>query len=218
MTGATGYMGRALCSALARRGHRVRALARAGSESRVPANCDVVTGDALQAATFHTAVAGCDTLVHLVGVAHPSPAKAAQFETIDLASVRAAVQAASGAKVRHFVYVSVAQPAPMMHAYQAARAKGEQSVQTAGFECVQILRPWYVLGPGHWWPVALIPIYQVMEWIPATRERARRLGLVWHSEMVAALLACAENAQPGIQVLGVPEIRAAGEVSKRRLS
>lgn len=211
-------MGRSLCSALAKRGHGVRALARPGSEVRVASGCELVTGDALKPATFTSAVAGCDTLVHLVGVSHPSPAKAAQFESIDLASVRAAVEAASTAGVRHFVYVSVAQPAPMMHAYQAARAKGEQSVRGAGFDCVQILRPWYVLGPGHWWPVALIPMYAAMGLFPATREGARRLGLVWHAEMVAALLACAENAQPGFQVLAVPEIRAAGAASKRRLS
>ena len=35
-----------------------------------------------------------------------------------------------------------------------------------------------MLGPGHWWPYAIIPVYWVMEMLPSTRESARRLGLV----------------------------------------
>ena len=42
LTGATGFLGSSLAAELLRRGHRVRALVRPGSESRVPAglrNC-----------------------------------------------------------------------------------------------------------------------------------------------------------------------------------
>jgi nucleoside-diphosphate-sugar epimerase len=49
-----------------------------------------------------------EALVHLVGVTHPSPAKAREFGTVDLVSVRAAVFAARSAGVSHFIYVSVA--------------------------------------------------------------------------------------------------------------
>lgn len=102
VTGATGYMGSGLCRELAALGHRVRGLARSGSEPRLPAGCEPVTGNALDAASYRDAVRGCDTLVHLVGVAHPSPAKAAEFRSIDLVSVREAVAAAVHAGVRHF--------------------------------------------------------------------------------------------------------------------
>ena len=46
-----------------------------------------------------------------------------------------------------------------------------------------VLRPWYVLGPGHRWPLALVPFYKLAEHIPATAEGARRLGLLRLSEM-----------------------------------
>jgi hypothetical protein len=36
-----------------------------------------------------------------------------------------------------------------------------------------ILRPWYVLGPGHQWPYLLLPMYKLMELLPSTREGAR---------------------------------------------
>ena len=53
----------------------------------------------------------------------------------------------------------------MMHAYIAVRMEGEAMIRAAGLNAT-ILRPWYVLGPGHWWPVALLPAYWVMERIP----------------------------------------------------
>jgi len=59
-----------------------------------------------------------------------------------------------------------------------------------------IIRPWYVLGPGHWWPKALVPLYKLLEAIPATRAGALRLGLVTIDQMVAAIVHAAENPPP----------------------
>lgn len=48
--------------------------------------------------------------------------------------------------VRHIVYVSVAQPAPVMRAYVDARREGEACVRDTGIAAT-IVRPWYILGP-----------------------------------------------------------------------
>jgi uncharacterized protein YbjT (DUF2867 family) len=209
VTGATGYMGRGLCRELAALGHGVRGLARPGSERLLPAGCEPVTGSALDASSYRDAVRGYDTLVHLVGVPHPSPAKAALFRSIDLVSVHEAVAAALHAGVRHFVYVGVAHPAPVMQAYIAARREGEAMIRATGIPAT-VLRPWYVLGPGHRWPYALLPVYRLLEAIPRTREVARRLGLVTLPEMVRALVAAVEDPARDIRdvrVMGVSEIR-----------
>ena len=149
-------------------------------------------GDALDAASYAADIPPADTFIQLVGVPHPSPAKAAQFRAIDLASALAGIEAASQAGIRHFVYVSVAQPAPVMRAYVATRAAAEAALRGSGLNAT-ILRPWYVLGPGHRWPSreprrgprALV--------VAPTRELARRLGLVTVAQMVAALVAAVEN-------------------------
>src|ERR1700759_132311 len=114
ITGGTGYVGRALVEKLLGRGHEVRALVRRGSEAKLTAGAEAVGGDPLDESTLAAAVAPSDTFVQLVGVAPPSPAKAREFREIDLVSGRASVSAARTAGVRHFVYVSVAQPAPVM--------------------------------------------------------------------------------------------------------
>src|SRR4029079_3907666 len=131
---------RQLIPLLLSRGHNVRALTRRGSESKLPDGCEVVMGSALEAATFVDRIAPGDTFVQLVGVPHPSPAKAEQFRSVDLVSVRASVAAANKAGVAHFIYVSVAQPAPMMKEYIAVRAEGEATIRAAGLRAT-ILRP-----------------------------------------------------------------------------
>ena len=208
IAGSTGYMGRALIGELLARGHRVRALARPASAGKLPSRCEVVEGDALDATTYQTRAAGADSFVHLVGVAHPSPAKAEQFRTVDLVSIRETLAAAKFAGIRQLVYVSVAHPAPTMKAYIEVRSAGEEMIRAAGLDAT-ILRPWYVLGPGHRWPYVLQPIYWLMERVPSTRHSARRLGLVSLKQMAAALVEAVENPARGMRVVEVPEIREA---------
>jgi uncharacterized protein YbjT (DUF2867 family) len=208
ITGGTGYLGRALIPPLLARGHEVRALVRRGSESKLPRGCGAVTGDPLDESSFAAAVAPSDTFVQLVGVPRPSPAKARQFREIDLVSGRASVGAARAAGVRHFVYVSVAQPAPLMKAYQEVRAEVESMLKESGLPAT-VLRPWYVLGPGHRWPYLLKPFYYLCERLPSTRETARRLGFVTHAQMTAALVRAVDDPAPDFRLLTVPDIRAA---------
>jgi uncharacterized protein YbjT (DUF2867 family) len=208
VTGGTGYIGRHLLPALLARGHRVRALVRPGSEGRLPADCDVVVGNPLDRRTFERDIRPANTLVHLVGVPHPSPGKAEQFFAIDLVAAQAAIDAAVNTQLRHFVYVSVAQPAPVMVAYQAARAQAEVHLAEAHLNAT-ILRPWYVLGPGRQWPRLLGPVYALAERVPRWRPAALRLGLVTIDQMVAALVQSIEDPPYGTQFLTVPDIRAA---------
>ena len=193
-------------------GHTVRGLARPGSEAKLPAGCAPVTGNALDAASYQSQIAPSDTFVHLVGVAHPGPGKGQQFRDIDLKSIECATAAAKFTGIRHFVYVSVAHPAPVMKDYINVRMRGEELIRQAGLKAT-ILRPWYVLGPGHWWPYALLPVYRLMEAIPSTRDSARRLGLVTHSEMVGALRCAVRDRAAGIEIMNVEQIRRLGRLT-----
>jgi uncharacterized protein YbjT (DUF2867 family) len=205
MTGASGFMGQRVAQRLLERGHSVSALARPCSEQRIPRGCRIVAGNALDGASFAAAVTGADTFVQLVGTPHPSPAKARQFLEVDLKSGLESVALARRAGVRHFIYVSVAQPAPIMRAYIAVRAQVEAAIANAGLNAT-VLRPWYVLGPGRRWPLLLVPFYKLAERLPATRAGARRLGLVTLDAMIETLVAAVEHPAQGIRIVDVPGI------------
>lgn len=209
IAGGSGYLGSALIPGLMERGHGVRLLTRGHSARRWPAGVETIVGNAFDAASFNTAVVGADVYVHLVGVARPSPLKAREFVEIDLASVEIALAAARAASVNHFVYVSVAQPAPVMRAYVAARARAESLIRASGIPAT-ILRPWYVLGPGHRWPILLLPLYALLARLPATRADARRLRPVSRAQMIAALIAAIEQPATGVRIVETAEIAAAG--------
>lgn len=209
LTGGTGYMGNRLLAVLVERGHAVRALARQASLAKLPTDCEPVIGDALIKSSYTEHVRGCDTFVHLIGVSHPNPSKADEFRRVDLASVEVAVAAAVVTGVRHFVYVSVAHPAPVMQAYWKVRAECEKIICDSTLNAT-ILRPWYVLGPGHRWPYLLVPGYWIFERLPGTRDTARRLGMVSIKQMLSALCEAVENSDAGVRIIDAWTIRHAG--------
>jgi len=204
VTGGTGYMGRRLIPMLASRGHKITAVARQGS--RLAPQATAIIANPLLHGSYTNAIPPADTFVHLIGTPHPSPAKAKQFREVDLVSVQVAIEAARLAGVRHFIYLSVAQPAPIMKAFLAVRSEGEALIRASGIPAT-FLRPWYVLGPGHRWPYFLLPFYWICEHLPATREGARRLGLVSLPQMINALVYSVENPPNETRILNVPKIR-----------
>jgi uncharacterized protein YbjT (DUF2867 family) len=166
----------------------------------------LIPGNALDSRTYEDRIPPGSTLVHLVGTPHPAPWKASQFESVDFVSLEQSVAAARSAGVGHFVFVSVAHPAPVMRAFIDVRIRCERRIQQSGLNAT-ILRPWYVLGPGHYWPCVLAPLYKILETIPATRESAVRLGLVTRAQMVNALAAAVASGTCGVRVVETPGLR-----------
>ena len=194
VTGGTGYIGSRLITALRQRGdYHIKALVRQVSRHKLPKGCEVIAGDALDATTYGYALPPAAIFIHLVGVSHPSPAKKKQFRDIDLASVQQAALAARKQNIQHLIYVSVTQfPTNIMKEYQAARAAGEAALLQTGITC-SFLRPWYVLGPGHWWPLLLKPFYWIGKRIPAFKEMSEKLDTVTITDMIAAILYCIDH-------------------------
>lgn len=214
VTGGTGYIGAPLIARLLGSGHTVHALTRPQSAARLPAGANAVIGDALDAASYRAYIPRGASLIHLIGTPHPSPAKAAEFRRIDLVSIQAAIAAACSAGVAHFIYVSVAHPAPVMQAYIAVRSAGEALLEASRLPAT-VLRPWYVLGPGHRWPYALLPVYALLRLYPSTRASALRLGLVKLEDMLCSLeAALLDPPTAGVRIIDVPAMLAARQARR----
>lgn len=205
ITGGTGYIGSRLIPMLIAEGHTVTALARRSSTGKLPVDCRVVEGNALSP-EYAEHIPPADTFIHLIGVAHPGPGKAEQFRDIDLRSIEIAAPAAKNAGIKHFIYLSVAHPAPVMQDFIAVRTRGEALLAEYGLTAT-IVRPWYVVGPGHYWPILLVPGYLLGELIPSTRETARRLGLVTLNTMLRTLATSAKQRPAQTRILNVQDIR-----------
>jgi nucleoside-diphosphate-sugar epimerase len=109
VTGATGFVGRALCPDLARAGYAVRALVRAGRPAP-PGTSECVVVDDIGAATdWQAALDAVDFIVHLAAQAHvvttTSMGASAAMRTNAYATDTLAT-AAARAGVRRFVYLS----------------------------------------------------------------------------------------------------------------
>ncbi|MBL8512936.1 MAG: NmrA family NAD(P)-binding protein [Betaproteobacteria bacterium] len=227
VSGGTGYLGAALIPALVDGGFRVRVLVRPQSRKRamdrLPATVEFAEGDALDAHGIAYAAAGAGTFVQMVGVPHPSPSKARAFLDIDLAAAEAGLDAAVAAGVPHFVYVSVSQfpdgRIPAMRAYVRSRAAAEEKISqrvAMGGLAATFVRPWYVLGPGHRWPLLLTPLMKLVALMPEQRGRIEKMGLVTRAAFTDAMLHAIAHPPPDVHVIDVVGIRKISRFARMR--
>jgi len=207
ITGGTGYLGSRLIKKLLSGNYHVIALVRKGSEHKIPKGAEVIVGNPFDAKTFAEYVPADSVFIQLLGVPHPSPKKANLFREIDLKSLKASVDAASRAGVSNFIYISVAMmPGNFMKAYQDVRREGENYCLAKNLPCT-FIRPWYVLGPGHWWPVLLLPFYGIAELIPSWRAKARTRALVRINQILRTLIKAVEQKPVAHSVFETRDIR-----------
>lgn len=183
VTGASGYLGGAVATALVARGDDVRTLQR--RPSRVPGAQDHL-GSIEDPALVSRALEGADTVVHLAAkVSLAGPTR--DFARVNVDGTRALLAAAKSSGVTRFVQVSSpsvahagaaltgvgAEPASPDHArgdYARTKARGELLALAADDDRLRVvaIRPHLVWGPGDPQLVARI----------VARARAGRLPLI----------------------------------------
>ncbi len=148
VTGATGFVGRALLPQLVEGGHEVRCLLRPSRQSpRLPKGVSVQVSIASldDERALRAAMAGVDTVVHLVGAEWRGTV--AEVLAVDTTGTRLVVEAAKNAKVRRFVYLSHL-GSDRASAYPVLKAKGiaEEFVRQSGLPYT-IFRSAMLFGP-----------------------------------------------------------------------
>jgi nucleoside-diphosphate-sugar epimerase len=163
VSGSTGFIGRHLVPALARRGV-VRAATRHRSRSRVPAGAEIaVIPDLAGPVDWRPLLSGADAVVHLAGIAHVGPhIPDATYDQVNAVATAHLAAAAKEAGVRRLVYISSirAQSGPVAErtlteadeakptdAYGHSKLAAEAAVRDSGVPFT-ILRPVLVYGSG----------------------------------------------------------------------
>src|SRR5437870_10338824 len=105
VTGATGFVGRTVIQALRAEGYVVRCLVRRGSERdlRGVGAIERVEGDVLSPQTLEEGMAGCDAVVHLVGIIREHVPTNTTFYRVHVQGTGNVVAAAASVGVRRYI-------------------------------------------------------------------------------------------------------------------
>jgi nucleoside-diphosphate-sugar epimerase len=161
VTGASGFIGRALVPALVTAGHEVLAASR-GNPSFAPPVETAVHGELGPDTDWLPLLAGMDYVVHLAGIAHTSGVPEADYDRVNHLATAALARAARKAGVKRTVFVSTirAQTGPKADfvlteadapeptdPYGRSKLTAENVLAQSGVDFT-VLRPVLVYGPG----------------------------------------------------------------------
>lgn len=170
ITGATGFVGRALCDRLRRDGWHIVALTRSNTADLPEGVSAHPVGDLAAVDDFAPVLAGAEAVVHLAAKVHvmnPTPADAEAFHAVNVVATRRLAEGAATAGVRRFLFVSSIKvngegttpgcpfsaddpPAPADD-YGRSKAAAEaalRALETTTGMAVTIIRPPVVYGPA----------------------------------------------------------------------
>ncbi|MCB1843200.1 MAG: SDR family NAD(P)-dependent oxidoreductase [Halioglobus sp.] len=210
VTGATGFIGTALCQRLLAAGFAVRALARSEARSRhlVAAGVEVVTGDLNDGASLLRLLADSDYLVHAAGAVRGNSQQ--DFDRVNVAGTAAVLQAldAQARPPRLLLVSSLAAREPRLSWYARSKAASEALVRERTPEGL-ILRPPAVYGPGD---REMLPVFRAMArgFAPVPGQVEARLSLVHVSDLTQAIVACLRSPRTSGQTLTLCDGKQAG--------
>lgn len=144
VTGATGFIGSHFCNSALAAGHKVTALCRPASASRLPVGVEAVYGS-LPYDLPVDSLRGCEAVIHLAAVTTSSASTEA--EAVNLLGTRMLLEAASNARCG-FVFVSTQSTlSSNQSAYARTKREGEEFIRESQL-ATAIVRPGLVYGPG----------------------------------------------------------------------
>jgi nucleoside-diphosphate-sugar epimerase len=201
VTGASGFIGRAVVTAFAHDGCDVRAAVRRPPQPPFEAGVDVVQyPDFSHTPDFAPLLAGVDQVVHLAGIAHTGSGDPEGYDRVNRLAT-AALASAAAAAVKHFVFVSSIraqsgpsadhalterdEPAPT-DAYGRSKLAAEAAVRSAGVPFT-ILRPVLLYGPGARGNVALLLRAAASRWPLPVKDFVNRRSLLAIDNFISAL-------------------------------
>ena len=162
ITGASGFIGQAICRQLHAAGWHVRALVRSPASARLLDDCthETVNGDIHDQAALQQLCRDAFAVVHCAGVVRGATQQA--FDGVNVEGVRKLVEvlSAQASPARLLCLSSLAAREPSLSFYAASKYRGEQVLQQQADALRWVaLRPPAVYGPGD---RELLPLFSLM--------------------------------------------------------
>ena len=178
VTGATGFVGRAVIQAVRQEGHVVRCLVRRGSEPDLHGfeAIERVEGDILDPpATLEADIGGCDTVIHLVGIIREHKTRAITFERLHHLGTLNVLEASARAGARRFLHMSaLGTRANARSRYHQTKWAAEEAVRASGLAWT-IFRPSVIFGPGDGLVSMLSQMVRRLPVVPVIGDGRQRL-------------------------------------------
>ena len=143
VTGANGFIGRALCARLDAGGIPVRRATRFPDAARGDARVADIGPDT----DWSAALEGCAAVVHLANIAHAA-VDPVRLERVNVQGSAALARQAAAAGARRFIYMSSIKAQAPDDAYGEAKRAAEHALAAIGGLEFVALRPPLVYGPG----------------------------------------------------------------------
>ncbi|HEX9023884.1 MAG TPA: NAD(P)H-binding protein [Geobacteraceae bacterium] len=204
VTGATGFIGRRLVTALLAEGYEVRCLSRR-PDAALPAGATVTKGDLLQPAGLDAAFRGIDTAFYLV---HSMGGGRAGFERRDREAAEYFVAAAERGGVRRVIYLGgMGETASGLSEHLSSRLEVAQILMKGGFKTTFLRAP-VIIGAGG---ASYEMIKAMVERLPVMitpRWVSTRTQPIAVADVIAYLVGCLreERTAGGTFDIGGPEI------------
>ena len=212
VTGATGFIGRAICKHLLKGGYSVRALVRntATAEKLRQQGIELCSGSLEDHASLERLVAGAKAVVHCAGAVRG--ATAADFDRVNVDGAMQLVDAvkAQRAPPALLVLSSLAAREPQLSFYAASKFKLESLLQEQASDLRWLaLRPPAVYGPGD---KELLPLFRAMAKgiAPVPGSPAARFSMLFVDDLAEAVLAWLKTEHPDKGVYSIDDGRAGG--------
>lgn len=170
LTGGTGFVGSEIRRHLVNR--ELRLLVRDSSSVRDTYSAEIIQGDILRPDTLASAMAGVETVIHLVAVIEESGDKT--FDRVIRQGTENIVAAAKAAGIKRLIFMSAvgAQPNPS-YPYLNAKWAAEQAVRDSGLNWT-IFRPSVIFGPGDGFITVLAKLIRIAPVIPVVGSGASK--------------------------------------------
>ena len=188
VTGATGFVGRALLEEAGKQGVEIRALTRR-PQKKAP-GVEWISGDLHDRKALRRLVRKAEAVIHVAGVVNaPDPAG---FHLGNVEGTLTVVEAAVAAGVPRFVYVSsLAAREPKLSQYGASKAHAEKLVKASGLDWT-IVRPPAIYGPHD---REMFEMFRAARWGVLPMPPPGRVSMVHVQDLARLLLTLARQGE-----------------------